>query len=165
MRNDKVKLRRFQDDLNVGGLGVVILGAWDVLKVIMHLIIELEKQIDLDEFVGKERPVAVAVIIAVIAVIILFMLLIFKIHMYIGLNASKAARGEPYKKGYYTGAVILLVLSVLGMFTYIHELKDLDNIETTVASFVVDLTSVYILWIVVSSTRKIRELGSLQAQE
>ncbi len=165
MRNDKVKLRRFQDDLNVGGLGVVILGAWDVLKVIMRLIIELNKQIDLEEFVGEERPVAVAVIIAVIAVIILFMLLIFKIHMYIGLNASKAARGEPYKKGYYTGAVILLVLSVLGMFTYIHELKDLDNIETTVASFVVDLTSVYILWIVVSSTRKIRELGSLQAQE
>ncbi|MBR5360403.1 MAG: hypothetical protein IK123_05890, partial [Lachnospiraceae bacterium] len=74
-------------------------------------------------------------------------------------------RHQPHKKGYYTGAIILLILSVAGMFTYVDELKDLDSIDTTIASFIVDLTTIYILGIVISSTRKIRKLGSLQMQE
>ena len=165
MDNDKAKLRQYQDDLNVGGLGVVILGAWDVLKVIMYLIMDVKNDISLEEFADNDRAVAVVVIIAMIVVILLMVLLIFKIHLYIGLNASKAAKGEPYKKGYYTGAIILLVFSVLSMFTYIDDLKDLDNIDTTIASFIVDLTMIYVLWIIVSSTRKIRELNLLHTQE
>ncbi len=165
MDNDKVKLRRYEDDLNVGGIGVIILGAWDVLKVIMHLIIEAKNDINLDEFTSQDKTLAVVIIAAVITGVLLFMLIVFKIHLYIGMNASKAAKGEPYKKGYYVGAIILLVLSVLGMFTYIDELKDLAKIDTTIASFIVDLTSVYILWVVVSSTRKIRQLKSSYTQE
>ncbi|MCR4655466.1 MAG: hypothetical protein K5770_04455 [Lachnospiraceae bacterium] len=165
MDNYKVKLRRYEDDLNVGGLGIIILGAWDVLKVIMHAIMTAKNDIDLKEFADDERAMAIVVIIVIIAVILLMALLIFRIHIYIGMNASKAARGEPYKKGYYKGAVILLVLSVLSMFTYIEELKDLENIDTTIASIIVDLTAIYILWVVVSSTRKIRELKLLHTQE
>lgn len=165
MGNDIVKLRRYQDDLNVGGLGIVILGAWDVLKVIMHSILTAKNDFNLDEFADEEKAFAVVIVVAIIAVILLLALLIFKIHLYIGLNASKAARGEPYKKGYYIGAIILLVLSVAGMFTYVEELKDLDNIDTTIASFIVDLTSIYILWVIVSSPRKIRELNISQTQE
>jgi hypothetical protein len=165
MDNDKVKLRRYQDDLNVGGLGVVILGAWSILKIIMHTIIEAKNNISLEEFAEEERWIAVVVVIVVIAGILLVSLLIFKIHFYIGMNASRAAKGEPYKKGYYKGAIILLVLSVMGMFTYIDELKNLDTIDTTIASFIVDLTTVYILWVVVSSTKKIRELNLLHTQE
>ncbi len=165
MDNDKVKLRRYQDDLNVGGLGVVILGAWSILKIIMHTIIEAKNNISLEEFAEEERWIAVVVVIVVIAGILLVSFLIFKIHFYIGMNASRAAKGEPYKKGYYKGAIILLVLSVMGMFTYIDELKNLDTIDTTIASFIVDLTTVYILWVVVSSTKKIRELNLLHTQE
>ena len=165
MDNDKVKLRRYEDDLNVGGLGVVILGAWDILKIIMQVITEVKNDISLEEFADEERTIAVVVIIAVIAGILLVALLVFKIHLYIGMNASKAAKGEPYKKGYYIGAIILLVLFVMSMFTYIDGLTDLDNIDTTIASFIVDLTMIYLLWVVISSTRKIRELNLLHTQE
>ncbi|MCR5475576.1 MAG: hypothetical protein K6F28_10300 [Lachnospiraceae bacterium] len=165
MDKDKVKLRRYEDDLNVGGLGVAILGAWDVLKVIMHVMIEGKNEINLEGFAGEDMAIVVGVLIAIIAAILLIFLLIFKLHLYIGLNASKAARGEKYKKGYYKAAIILLVLSVIGMFAYIYELKDPKNIETTIASFIVDLTSVYVLWLVVSNTRKIRQINSLREQE
>ncbi len=165
MGDDKVKLRRYEDDLNVGGLGVVILGAWSVLKVLMYTIMEDKNTINLEEIAKEDRAIAVGIFIVIIALTLLMVLLIFKIHLYIGMNASKAARGEPYKKGYYTAAIILLVISVLGMFTYIEAIKDLDNIDTTIASFLVDLTTIYILWIVVSSTRKIRELKLLHKQE
>ena len=165
MGDDKVKLRRYEDDLNVGGLGVVILGAWSVLKVLMYTIMEDKNTINLEEIAKEDRAIAVGIFIVIIALTLLMVLLIFKIHLYIGMNASKAARGEPYKKGYYTAAIILLVFSVLSMFTYIEAIKDLDNIDTTIASFLVDLTTIYILWIVVSSTRKIRELKLLHKQE
>ena len=121
--------------------------------------------INLEEIAKEDRAIAVGIFIVIIALTLLMVLLIFKIHLYIGMNASKAARGEPYKKGYYTAAIILLVFSVLSMFTYIEAIKDLDNIDTTIASFLVDLTTIYILWIVVSSTRKIRELKLLHKQE
>ena len=71
MDNDKVKLRRYQDDLNVGGLGVVILGAWSILKIIMHTIIEAKNNISLEEFAEEERWIAVVVVIVVIAGILL----------------------------------------------------------------------------------------------
>lgn len=165
MDNYKVKLRRYEDDLHVGGLGVVILGAWDVLKVILHVLLELKDDINLEEIAYEDRAFAVVLLAVIIAVILLMVFLIFKIHLYIGMNASKAAKGEPYKKGYYTGAVILLVLSFAGMFTYIGDLNDIENIDTTIASFIVDLTMVYILWVVVSRTRMIRDLKSSHTQE
>lgn len=163
---DKVKLRRFQDDLNVGGIGVVILGAWDVLKVAMQMVMEAKDGLSLEEVAAEDRAVTGIIVIAILAVVLLISFLIFKIHLYIGLNASKAAKGEPFKKGYYAGAIILLVLSAASIFLYIEDFKDLDNIDTTIASFIVDLTTIYILCVVVSSTRKIRELkSSLHTQE
>ena len=165
MGNDKTKLRRYEDDLNVSGLGVVILGAWSILKFLFQAMLQVKDVIGQQDFPEEEQAIAVGVTVAIVIVILLIAFLILRIHMYIGLNASKAAKGEPYKKGYYTGAVILLVFSVLGMFAYIYELKDLNNLDITIASFIVDLTLIYILWIIVSSTRKIRELKSLQVRE
>lgn len=164
MDSDKVALRRYEDDLNVGGIGVIILGAWDILKVTIQVLMKIKNDFSLDEFSEGDKTLAVVILIAMIAAFLLFFFIVFKIHLYIGLNASKAARGEPYKKGYYTGAIILLVLSVISMSAYVDEIKDFENIDTTIASFIVDLTTIYILWIVISSTRKIRGLKSLQMQ-
>ena len=116
MCDEKVKLRRYEDDLHVGGIGVVILGAWDVLKVVIHGIMNLKADISLEAVAGEDKVIGAVIVAVIIAVILFLFFLVFKIHLYIGLNASKAARGEPYKKGYYKGAVILLVLSVISIF-------------------------------------------------
>ena len=165
MENDKVRLRRYEDDLNVGGIGVILLGAWDSLKVSMQLIMEAKNEINLDDYSDEEHAIAVGVVIAVIAVFLLLIFLVFKIHLYIGINASKAAKGQPYKKGYYTGAIILLVISVAGILAYFDDIRDIENIDITIASFMVDLTTIYILGTVISATRKIRKLKSLHSQE
>ncbi len=165
MDDYKVKLRRYEDDLNVGGIGVIILGAWDVLKVVMHGLMNLKDNLTIEVYEGDEKTVAAVAIAVFVAVILFIFFLVFKIHLYIGLNASRAAKGEPYKKGYYKGAIIILVMSVIGMSGYIEEFKDIKNIDKTVASIIVDLTTIYILWIVISSTRKIKKLRSSQAGE
>jgi hypothetical protein len=160
MNSGNALLRRYEDNLNVCGMGVIILGAWDVLKVIMQLMMNMKDLVsemlnDVDE---SEQGIALGVIIAIIAVAIVITAVIFLIHYYIGMNASRAAKGLPYKKGYYVWAIILLVVSILGMYTYVEDIKDIENIETTIASIIVDITSIYILISVVVATRKIKEL-------
>ena len=160
MNSNGSLLRRYEDNLNVCGIGVIILGAWDVLKVIMQILMNMkdvfsEMLLDVEE---DEKGIATGVFIAIIAIAFLITALIFLIHYYIGMNASRAAKGLPYKKGYYAWAVILLALSILGMFTYFDDIKNIENIETTIASIIVDMTSIYILWNVVVATQKIKAL-------
>ncbi len=165
MRNDQTLLRRYQDNLNVCGLGVIILGAWGVLKFIMQLIMEWRDMFDLEAANEEEMGIIIGVTIAVIAVMMLIIFLIFGIYIYIGWNASRAARDLPCKRGYFVWAVILLVLSAASMIFYADDLKDVENIDSTIASILVDLTGIYILWNVIVTTKKIRQLQSAQEQE
>ncbi len=157
MGSEKAILRRYEDDLNVCGVGVIILGAWDIMKVIMQLLTESKELFNIEVDEGAE-VVETIIIIGIIVVLLLLCFLIFKLHLYIGLNASRAAKGQPYKKGYYIAAIILLVLSVASMAAYIDEILNTENMDTTIASVIVDLTTIYILATVVNSTSKIRKL-------
>ena len=162
MGDNSILLRKYQDDLNVCGMGVIILGAWDIFKVVMQLLLDGGELFNFTLEVEEDEKVMAFVFILVLIVAFLILAsLIFLIHFYIGRNASKAAKGLPHKKGYYTWAVILLVLSILSMYGYVDEIKDLENIETTIASIIVDVTSIYILGTVVISTRKIKALKQM----
>ena len=166
MNSEKALLRRHEDNLNVCGMGVIILGAWDVLKVIMQAFMEAKDIFQFDlEVTDDEKAVTLLVVIAIVAILILLSALIFLFHIYIGRNAMKNAKGQPYKKGYFVWAVILLVLSVLGMLTYVDEIKETENLETTIASIIVDLTTIYILVNLVISTQKIKQIRAEQTQE
>ena len=166
MNSEKALLRRHEDNLNVCGMGVIILGAWDVLKVIMQAFMEAKDIFQFDlEVTDDEKAVTLLVVIAIVAILILLSALIFLFHIYIGRNAMKNAKRQPYKKGYFVWAVILLVLSVLGMLTYVDEIKETENLETTIASIIVDLTTIYILVNLVISTQKIKQIRAEQTQE
>lgn len=158
MNNDKTNLRRYEDDLHVSGLAVVILGAWSVLKLIMEVILESKSVFGLQNYTGDIRMVAMLVFGVIVGVIVLISLLIFAFHYYIGINASKAARGLPYKKGYYVCSIIMLILSITGLAFYYNDFQNLENIDTTIASFLVDLTTIYVFFVVIISTNRIRKL-------
>ena len=167
MSSDGCVLRRYEDNLNVCGIGVVILSAWDVFKAAMQFLTKVKDVTGdyFEQFEEGEKGYALLFFIVFIAIVFLGIGLIFWLHAYIGFNASKAAKRLPYKKGYYVWAIILLVLSVLSLPDYIENLGNLEEIETTVASLIIDLTSIYILGTVVVSTRKIKALRSAQTQE
>lgn len=164
MNNDACALRRYEDNLNVCGIGVIILSTWDFIKFVMQFLTKA-KSVAGDFFVQfeeAERGYVLVFFIVVIALILLGTGLIFLLHAYIGINASRAAKRLPYKKGYYVWAIILLVLSVLSLFDYIDKIRNLEEIETTVASIIIDLTFIYILGTVVISTRRIKALKNAQ---
>ncbi len=167
MSSDGCALRKYEDNLNVCGIGVVILSAWDVFKVTMQFLMKVKNVTGdyLDQFEEAEKGYALGIFIVFIAVVLLGISLIFLLHAYIGLNASRAAKRMPYKKGYYVWAIILLVLSVLNLTEYIDRIRNLEEIETTVASLIIDLTFIYILGTLIVSTRKIKALRKAQIQE
>ena len=167
MNSEGCALRRYEDNLNVCGIGVVILSAWDVFKVVMQFLTKTRDVADdfFNQFEEGEQGYALGLFIVFIAVVLLGIALIFLLHAYIGFNASKAAKRLPYKKGYYVWAIILLVLSVFSLPDYIEKISNLEEIETTVASLIIDLTFIYILGTVVVSTRKIRALRSAKTRE
>ncbi len=75
MSSDKAILRRYEDNLNVGGVGVVILGARDIMKVIIQLLTEWRELFNIEV---EEADKAVATIV-ITGVIVLFLLICFLI--------------------------------------------------------------------------------------
>ncbi len=162
MASDKTKLRRYEDDLNVSGAGVIIMGAWAVVRVL----IEVFLQTNPSEELAKEAPEdRLPILLIVIALVVILSAFVLTVHLYIGINAMRAARDMKYSKGYYPVAIMLLILTVLGLFSYSEELKDIDNIDTTVAAMLVDLTTIYILAVTVISTKRIRSIKKKEPGE
>ncbi len=166
MNSGKALLRRHEDNLNVCGMGVIILGAWDILKFIMQMMLEAKDffKFDLEE-IELDKTMTVFVVVLVVAILILISAIIFLLHLYIGRNAMKDAKRLPYKKGYFAWAVILLVISLLGTLNFADEIREAEELETTIASIIVDLTSTYILASLVISNRKVKKLRAQQTQE
>ena len=166
MKNSKPLLRKYEDNLYVCGMGVIILGAWDVLKLIMQVILDAKDLFNITADVKEdERGLALGIIIAAVVIVFLLSILIFLVHVYIGRNAMKAAKDQPYKKGYFVWAIIILILSVLAMYFYVDDFMEMKHIKTTIASIIVDITSIYILAVVVVTTVKIKKLKATQTQE
>jgi len=161
MGDEKVRLRRYKDDLYVSGQGILVMGIWSAIKFIMQIFLMPNDDLKPDTDDPMLRVVYMAVVIILVAII---MLLILRLHFYIGLNAIRAAKGKRYKKGYYFAAIILLAITVLSMTGYKDMFKKPENIDTTIASMLVDLTTIYIFVIVIISTNKIKTLKT-KAQE
>ena len=160
MSNDTIKLRRYKNDLYVSGTGVIIMGAWSVIKALMEIILGPEDYFDMGDIEPDYRPY---VLVISVVFVLLFMLLILAVHLYIGMNAAKAARGMDHKKGYIAGSIILLILTLISFTSYAND--DPEDIDTTIASILVDLTTIYIFAVVVISSFRIKKLEEQPAQE
>ena len=138
------------------------MGAWGIVRILIEIFLGTKDQLNFEE---SDPVYIVAGIVGVLAIIAVVGFIVMKVHLYIGLNAMRAAKGKPYKKGYFTAAVIILILSIVGMATYKEELQDLDNLDTTIASMLVDLTTIYILAVIIISSKKIKELKGKDTEE
>ena len=156
----KAELRRYEDDLNIGGIGAVIMGVWLIVRICMQFMLN-PPDLGLNEE-DPETALFVMIFISVAMALILITILCF--HLYIGINAMRAAQGKKYKKKYFAVAIIALVVNVLSMISYKDSFSDLSNIDTTIASILVDLVTIYILIIVIRSELKLRKLRPEQQQ-
>jgi len=155
MNTENAELRRYEDDLNVSGTGVIIMGAWSVVRVLIELFMNTREYLNIDNEDPESAMMSIALAVAVIVVI---SFVIMKVHLYIGLNAMRAAKGREHKEGYFVAAIIIAVLSVLALFTYKEAFKNIESIDTTMASILVDITTIYIFIVVIVSSIRIKKI-------
>ena len=155
VRSGNAELRRYEDNLYVSGVGVIIMGVWNVIKPVMQL--ALGSGIYDSGLTVIEYPETTLGI--VVSFIIIFLLLaVLGLHFFVGVNAVRAAKREKHKKGYVVGAVIMLIISVLGLAVYRSSITDLKKIDTTIASLLVDITAIYMFITMIRSAAKIKKL-------
>ena len=157
MGKDTAKLRRYEDDLYVSGVGAMVMGIWSVIKLVMQIFLKGEDYLGLKDL-DQESGIGTVIVLKIISVILV--LIVLALHFYIGLNAIRSAKGKPHKKGYTVVAVVFMVLTVLGMYDY-REGFNATDFDTTFASMLVDLTTVYIFFSVIISTFRINKLKEM----
>ena len=155
MKSEKALLRKYEDDLHVGGIGVIIMGVWSIVKVLIEIFTNTKEFFDVESDDPVEKALTIIVILVFIGAV---SVIVMYIHLYIGLNAMKAARGLKYKKRFHIVTIIYTVISIAALITYKEDLKDIQNIDTTIASILVDLTTIYILIVVFISAINIKKL-------
>ncbi len=160
MTSKKAELRRYEDDLNICGMGAVIMGVWSIIRICMQFMLNPPDLGISDE--DPETAIFVMLFMAIGATVILVMIL--GIHLYIGINAMKVAQRKKYKKKYFAVTIIALVINAVSMISYKDSLSDLGHIDTTIASMLVDLVTIYILVIIIRSELKVRKLRLEQQQ-
>ncbi|MBO4904894.1 MAG: hypothetical protein J5367_06695 [Lachnospiraceae bacterium] len=157
MESDKIRLRRYEDDLYVSGTGAIVMGIWAVTKTIMELFFVYT---DIFKYDNADPSVTTAEYIISYILLGLILVLILWFHYYAGINAVRAAKGRKYKKGYFAMTVFLLVMTILSLASYADDGD--SNSDTTAASFLVDLTTIYIFVMIIISSVRIRKLKSTQ---
>ena len=160
MGSDEAKLRRYKNDLYVSGLGTILMGAWNIFKSILEIILIPEYSLITDSDDPTTKILMTGFTILIFAVVLA---LIMMIHFYVGFNAIKAAKDMDHKKGYIIMAAVLFVLTLAGFLYYYDD--DPDDVDTTIASILVDITTLYILGAVMLSSFKIKKMKELQVQE
>ena len=155
MNYENAELRRHEEDLRVSGSGVLVMGAWQVVKLFMQVFLVSPESFRLEADSTEEKIIYYTIFIGML---LIGALVIMATHAYIGLNAMRAARRKPYKKGYFAFTVFALVVNVLSLASSVNFFTNPESMDTTIASILVDLTVIYIYFTVVNASIRIRKL-------
>ncbi len=112
---DSVKLRRYSNRLVLSGWGIIVLGIWGSIRLIMGIVFYRNTIMN---SISSELNVPIVelqnIIFAIFVIIILLVGLIsFMIHLYIGGCAMLDGRGKKRKNLYLLFAAGLIMLSFL----------------------------------------------------
>ena len=139
---NEVKLRRFMNLLVVSGTGVIIFGAWSVLKTILVFLM----QKDMIEAIFTKLSVTTTVKVITIIIVVSIMVIDFLIRLFVGRSARAEGFGQKKGYAYIIFAVLLAIGSVSSLvllFSDAESLK-LDSILQTVVSLIVETTSIIV---------------------
>lgn len=103
--SERRRYRIFQNMLSMSGAGIVLLGVWDTVKVIMFIMFDRESLYELFSVDDADDLYKTMTLILIVAILILILL----IKLMIGKTAHAEAKGD--KKGYvYLFFVLCMIL-------------------------------------------------------
>ena len=138
---EKIQVRKYQDVLSSGGIGVIILGLWRVFKLIMLILLNT------DQFLGDVPTDDVPeVFLAGIIFVVIFVMVFFSFTFDLYVALSAIAEGHSKKAGsmYLVICGLILIAKILSVPTYFLFPTPSDTDDVSVASAILDFTSTVI---------------------
>ena len=152
---DKEIIRKLRHNLYISGIGVIALGVWGCMKATMTMYLS-KGGIDTSDVEAEELPLYLG---ALLVMLIILNIIIIAFHLFVGLNAMKAGKVGNRKKAYLYVAAFMGILS---LFSFVGDYEvvrnDIKQIDVAIASFLVDVTFVFIILDIIYSSAKIRKL-------
>ena len=170
MEHDReIALRRAQNTLRICGGGAIAFGLWSVLKVYLSFFFGEET---IDDLIRGTAEAQSAVLtpeemrtlwIVMLVITFLVGLVVFGVHLYVGLRAIRASGGNRKPGGVYlVWAGIFALFALLGILLAAQSLVSRDETRhISLASLMIDVTSLYLY---VDLIRSAVRVGRYQAQ-
>ena len=102
---EEIKLRKYKNTLSITGMGVIIFGMWNFIKLLLYCFFKFDY---IEEILEMKLEGGAKVVFIVFLTIFFILDIIFR--TYIGKNAIKESRG--IKKGYLYIVFTILIIAV-----------------------------------------------------
>ena len=153
------KIYRLKHNVYVSGIGVVLFGIWSSIKAFITVVqdgrVALEEALK-DNTIESDFLILYSITYYVIVIIIV--LLVIQFHNFIGFNAIRYAKGNKYHKSYILFAMFLTFIELYEIPGYIRALKNIEDLDTTIVSIIVNITLIYILLDIIISSIRLKQI-------
>jgi hypothetical protein len=137
----RVKARKYNKNIEISGAAMIMFGVWEVVKIALSFLVETE---DVRRIVNRaDLDMQTYLFIAILASFIVFVIVMI-FHLSIGLGALRYAKGNSKRKGFLFLSVLVVLGTVFSMPSYVNNLDNERDIDTTIASIMVDVTMIFI---------------------
>jgi hypothetical protein len=137
----RVKARKYNKNIEISGEAMIMFGVWQVVKIALSFLVETE---DVRRIVNRaDLDMQTYLIIAILASFMVFVIVMI-FHLSIGLGALRYAKGKSKRKGFLFLSVLVVLGTVFFMPSYVNNLDNERDIDTTIASIMVDVTMIFI---------------------
>lgn len=151
---NRIEIRRHHNQLKVTSNGVLILGAWSLMKAFLTSFTDTAQT-------AIPRPQTAVEIIIVVIMYIIFLAIDLRLRLIVWRGARKEAYGRDTNNRYIVMTVILLLVSAVSLASMGYSLiKTHDSIPTQIASILIEIASFAILIELLYSSHKIRRIRS-----
>ena len=161
---DHILIRKSQNTLIVVGMGTILFSVWTAVKMLGTLFLLKDETVAAVRRIADENSLAVSdklIFQIVLVFAVLFMLVSVGIRTHIGLAAVSEGRGRRRRKGYLIFAAIIIIVNVLAFTMNIisdtQESFGALSTDTSLSSFVIELTSVVMLTEMIVSAVRLRK--------
>lgn len=141
------QLRHYKKNMEVGGVAMLMFGIWSVIKMLIQSLLGEKPDFGLE--VDREDLAIVKVFFILIS--LSFMLFVFFVYFRIGIGAIKYARGTGKSRRFLIWAVLVLVFTLFSIPLYFTGTIEIETLDVSVASMLVDLTLIFVITDIIRS--------------
>lgn len=159
------QIRRYSRNIQISGIVVIVYGIWSIIKFIAPIFFDGS---NIAELMGIDEAEFEHYGWVAMAVILLVLSLIFWAHYAIGSGALKYASGKKKSRGFFIGALVFFIITVISMAQYFKMINGDEEdvyLDELLTSIMMDLTFLFVLFDLMRSTYKVNKLRKLEENE